>query len=79
MELYTAFDEKRKANLPEMEIQYADYALWQRKYLQGDILDRKIDYWKKKNGRSSSAAADRQITSDHRFRVREEPLQHSKL
>jgi len=34
--------------LAELEIQYKDYAAWQREYLQGDVLDRQLTYWKKK-------------------------------
>ena len=48
VELYTAFDENRKPNLAPLDLQYADYAVWQRKYLQGDLLDNKIAYWKNK-------------------------------
>ncbi|MEO1801928.1 MAG: amino acid adenylation domain-containing protein, partial [Cyanobacteria bacterium J06629_2] len=29
-------------------IQYVDYAAWQRKYLQGDVLDRQVEYWQEK-------------------------------
>jgi amino acid adenylation domain-containing protein/non-ribosomal peptide synthase protein (TIGR01720 family) len=32
--------------LSPLEIQYADYALWQREYLNGDLLDKKMNYWK---------------------------------
>jgi amino acid adenylation domain-containing protein len=31
--------------LPELPVQYADYALWQREWLTGDILARHLDYW----------------------------------
>ncbi|MBN9344345.1 MAG: hypothetical protein J0H87_08295 [Holosporales bacterium] len=33
--------------LNELPIQYADYALWQREWLVGDILDKKLNYWEK--------------------------------
>src|ERR1043165_6947547 len=33
------------ANLPELAIQYADYAVWQRKYLTGEVLDHQLNYW----------------------------------
>jgi amino acid adenylation domain-containing protein/non-ribosomal peptide synthase protein (TIGR01720 family) len=33
--------------LPELPIQYADYAVWQRKRLQGEVLDSLMAYWKK--------------------------------
>ncbi|NEQ96452.1 MAG: amino acid adenylation domain-containing protein, partial [Cyanothece sp. SIO2G6] len=31
--------------LPKLPIQYADYAVWQRQWLQGDICQRQLDYW----------------------------------
>ena len=31
-----------------LPVQYADYSIWQRNYLQGEILDKKIGYWKQK-------------------------------
>ncbi|RMH66208.1 MAG: amino acid adenylation domain-containing protein [Calditrichaeota bacterium] len=36
--------------LPSLEIQYADFALWQRAWLQGDVLDKQIQYWKETLG-----------------------------
>ncbi|MGF1478205.1 MAG: amino acid adenylation domain-containing protein, partial [Cyanophyceae cyanobacterium] len=35
------------ASLPELPIQYADFAAWQRRWLRGDILDTQLDYWRK--------------------------------
>ncbi|MFO7161667.1 MAG: condensation domain-containing protein, partial [[Clostridium] cellulosi] len=37
-----------KKELPELEIQYADYALWQKKLEQEGALDDQIKYWKKR-------------------------------
>lgn len=34
--------------LPALAVQYADYALWQRQWLSGEVLDRQLDYWKDK-------------------------------
>ena len=34
--------------LPKLPIQYADYAAWQRQYLQGETLDRLLGYWRRK-------------------------------
>ncbi|MCU1303011.1 MAG: Malonyl CoA-acyl carrier protein transacylase, partial [Candidatus Sulfotelmatobacter sp.] len=45
-ELYAAFREGKPSPLPNLPLQYADYAVWQRKYLQGANLDKQIDYWK---------------------------------
>ena len=47
-ELYNSYTEGRAAKLTPLEIQYADYAIWQRNYLQGEILDKKLGYWKEK-------------------------------
>ncbi|PLY40170.1 hypothetical protein CSZ94_22390 [Janthinobacterium sp. ROICE36] len=43
--LYHAFSRGESDPLPRMAIQYADYAVWQRNWLQGDVLDRQLDYW----------------------------------
>ncbi|GAP93858.1 non-ribosomal peptide synthetase [Leptolyngbya sp. NIES-2104] len=45
-EFYTALVEGKTAVLPELPIQYADFAQWQRNYLQGDVLARQLNYWK---------------------------------
>ncbi|MFT3774237.1 MAG: amino acid adenylation domain-containing protein [Minicystis sp.] len=44
--LYTAFHEGRPSPLPDLAIQYSDYAAWQRRWLQGETLDRQLAYWK---------------------------------
>ncbi|MEO7766084.1 MAG: amino acid adenylation domain-containing protein, partial [Ferruginibacter sp.] len=46
--LYDASCNNRPASLSPLKVQYADYAIWQRNYLQGEVLDRKIVYWKNK-------------------------------
>lgn len=48
VELYLSRKENRKSKLPELKIQYADYAVWQRNYLQGNILEGKIKKLKSK-------------------------------
>jgi len=37
-----------KFTLPDLEIQYKDYAVWQRSYLKGEILEKQLNYWKDK-------------------------------
>ncbi|MEB3279243.1 MAG: amino acid adenylation domain-containing protein [Lyngbya sp.] len=37
----------RPADLPELPIQYADFAIWQRQWLTDEVLDRQLNYWKK--------------------------------
>ena len=44
--LYDAFRNGRGSPLPELPIQYADYALWQRQRLQGETLERELAYWR---------------------------------
>jgi amino acid adenylation domain-containing protein len=44
--LYQAYIAGEEAPLEELEIQYADFAVWQRKYLTGKVLEREVSYWK---------------------------------
>ncbi len=43
---YEAFCAGRSPSLPPLPIQYADYAVWQREWLQGAVLERQLAYWK---------------------------------
>ncbi|WP_036486323.1 non-ribosomal peptide synthetase [Myxosarcina sp. GI1] len=43
--LYEAFSTETPSPLPELTIQYADFAHWQRQWLQGEVLAEKLDYW----------------------------------
>ena len=45
--LYEAFLEGKPSPLPELSIQYADFACWQRQWLQGEVLDTQLGYWKR--------------------------------
>ena len=44
--LYESFSRKDQARLPELPIQYADFALWQRQWLQGQALEKQLEYWR---------------------------------
>ncbi|MBD2019898.1 non-ribosomal peptide synthetase, partial [Leptolyngbya sp. FACHB-36] len=44
--LYTAQVQRQSAALPELSIQYADFAHWQREWLQGDVLEAQLRYWR---------------------------------
>jgi hypothetical protein len=44
--LYEAFREGREIPLEPLPVQYADFALWQRGWLDGEALGRGLDYWK---------------------------------
>ncbi|MEL7407801.1 MAG: amino acid adenylation domain-containing protein, partial [Cyanobacteria bacterium J06558_2] len=48
--LYQSFLEGKSSPLPELPIQYGDYAVWQREWLQGEVLDQQLDYWRQKLG-----------------------------
>ncbi|MBN5132529.1 non-ribosomal peptide synthetase, partial [Stenotrophomonas maltophilia] len=45
--LYTAFTLGQPDPLPPLSIQYPDYAAWQRQWLQGDVRQAQLDYWRK--------------------------------
>ena len=44
-QLYEAFTRGRPNPLPDLPIQYADYSVWQRNWLKGDVLHQHLDYW----------------------------------
>jgi amino acid adenylation domain-containing protein len=45
--LYESFSAGQASPLSELPIQYADFAVWQRQWLQGEIFDSQLAYWKK--------------------------------
>jgi len=47
---YAAFAQGKTPQLPPLEIQYADYAAWQQEWLQGDVLQKELDFWKETIG-----------------------------
>ncbi|MBG6133776.1 amino acid adenylation domain-containing protein, partial [Aquimarina sp. EL_43] len=47
-ELYEAYQKNREVTLPELSLQYSDYAIWQRNYVEGEILERQLSYWQDK-------------------------------
>jgi amino acid adenylation domain-containing protein len=48
--LYGAFAEGRPSPLPELAVQFADWAVWNRGRLQGAGLERHLDYWRRRLG-----------------------------
>ncbi|MGA9771717.1 MAG: amino acid adenylation domain-containing protein [Blastocatellia bacterium] len=46
-ELYKAGSAGTPSPLPELAIQYADYAIWQRGLLQDEVISEQLDYWKR--------------------------------
>src|SRR5207245_8696304 len=46
--LYRAFASGEGSPLPEPRFQYADFAHWQRQWLQGDVLEGRLAYWRER-------------------------------
>jgi len=44
--LYQAFSAGKPSPLEQLPVQYADYAVWQRQWLRGNVLDAQLDYWR---------------------------------
>lgn len=45
--LYRAFGAGEVSPLPQLPIQYADYSVWQRQWVSGELLEQQLNYWKK--------------------------------
>jgi len=61
-EHYCALIEHRPSQLPDLAVQYADFSVWQRKTLEGDVLNQQLQYWKKK---LEGAPSLLEIPADH--------------
>jgi len=48
--LYRAFSQGEASPLPDLPVQYGDFASWQRSWLQGEVLERHLDYWRRQLG-----------------------------
>ena len=46
--LYEAFSAGAPSPLPDLEIQYADYALWERRWLKAELLEKQLSYWRER-------------------------------
>jgi aspartate racemase len=44
--LYGAFCNGASSPLPDLPVQYADFAVWQREWMQGEVLEAQLGYWK---------------------------------
>ncbi len=68
--LYEAFAAGKPSPLPELSIQYADFAMWQREWLQGPVLANQIEYWKQQLGGAETLQlrADRERPSVRGYR-----------
>jgi len=45
-ELYAAYSRGEQSRLRELEVSYADYAVWQRQWLAGERLEKQLGYWR---------------------------------
>lgn len=52
--IYKACSAGKPSPLPELSIQCADFAYWQREWLQGEVLAKQVDYWREQLGDESS-------------------------
>jgi len=48
--LYQAYNAGESSPLEELTIQYADFAMWQREWLQGEVLEKQLAYWREQLG-----------------------------
>ena len=60
--LYASYVNNQDSPLPELSIQYVDFAHWQRNLLQGEVLESQLNYWKQKLQSPLSAI---QLPTDH--------------
>ncbi|HEY6804790.1 MAG TPA: amino acid adenylation domain-containing protein [Pyrinomonadaceae bacterium] len=61
-ELYSGYVKGERVELPELRVQYADYSEWQRNWLQGEVLEEQLGYWRK---HLSGALPELQLPLDH--------------
>ncbi|MEG4045088.1 amino acid adenylation domain-containing protein [Microcoleus sp. Pol17_C1] len=75
--LYTAFAREKPSPLPALSIQYADFAKWQREWLQGEVLETQLAYWRQQlNGISLlNLPADRPRPAIQSYRGKRQFLQ----
>ena len=61
--LYRAFAAGEASPLPELEVQYADYAAWQRRWMESDAARAQLDFWR---GRLAGGAPVLELPADRR-------------
>jgi len=75
--IYGAFQAGRPHSLPGLPIQYADFAVWQRGWLQGPELERQLGYWRERLAGMPPVLelpADRRRAAVHSFRGSLRPI-----
>ncbi|MDZ8086286.1 MAG: amino acid adenylation domain-containing protein [Nostoc sp. DedQUE12b] len=78
--LYTAFTNNQPSPLSKLRIQYADFAYWQRQWLQGEVLEKQLSYWQKQLDGISilNLPTDRPRLAVQTYQGARQPLQLSK-
>ncbi|HKB97973.1 MAG TPA: amino acid adenylation domain-containing protein, partial [Terriglobales bacterium] len=59
---YEAFMSGQEPELPELPVQYSEYAHWQREYITGEVLAKQVTYWK---GKLAGAPTILDLPTDH--------------
>ncbi|MEW6736015.1 MAG: amino acid adenylation domain-containing protein, partial [Acidobacteriota bacterium] len=54
---YSAYIQNRRSPLPKLAVQYADYAVWQREWLHGEVLEQQLHYWRQQLGSEQEVLA----------------------
>ncbi|MCA9128248.1 MAG: amino acid adenylation domain-containing protein, partial [Planctomycetales bacterium] len=62
LQIYDSIATGRPLDLPRPEVQYADYAIWQRTWIRGEMLDRQLDYW---YGQLADVPTSLDLPTDH--------------
>ena len=77
--LYEAFSNAQPSPLPDLPIQYGDFAVWQREWLQGEVLEKQLSYWKKQleNVATLQLPTDRPRPAVQSFRGERQSIQLS--
>jgi amino acid adenylation domain-containing protein len=76
-ELYPALRNRKPSTLPPLPVQYADFAVWQNGWLQGDALDALLAWWRRELEGAPQVLdlpTDRPRPPVHTFRGAEEPF-----
>lgn len=60
--IYDAITTNQPIDLPELPVQYADFAEWQREWLQGSVLEEQLSYWK---NNLAGAPPELKLPTDH--------------
>ncbi|MFQ4145484.1 amino acid adenylation domain-containing protein [Chlorogloeopsis sp. ULAP02] len=48
--IYQTFADDKSSRLPQLPVQYADFVYWQRNWLQGEVIEKHLAYWKQQLG-----------------------------